>query len=294
NAPVLNHPRIEVVNGDLLDAQAVSAFVAGCEAVVHAAARISIDSANDPLVRPVNVDGTRHIVEACMKHGVRRLVHFSSIHRFQALPLDRPLDESRPRVGDDGAVYDRTKADADELVLHAVREQGLNAVVLCPTAVIGPNDHGPSLLGKAIVDIHQGRIPVLVPGGYDLVDVRDVCASAVAALESGAPGSLYLLAGRYCSIKDLAALIGEVSGKRVPTRTLPFSLLRALLPLLRLQARLLRQTPLFTQESLDALEHGHADIRSDKAQAELGHRIRPLRETIADTLGWFGEKGILK
>lgn len=284
----------EQVKGDITDPADVDRLVQGCEAVVHLAARISIDSANDPLVPRVNVEGTRHVVDACVRHGVRRLVHFSSIHSYDAHPRNEPLDETRAPTAPTTAAYDRSKAAGDVLVLDAVRSKGLNAVILAPTSVFGPMDHGPSLLGRAIADMHNGRVPLLPPGGYDFVDVRDVAAAAVNALHKGAAGEKYLLSGQYRTVRELAATVGSIAGRRVAQRVMPAAVLRALVPVFRAQARLAGGTPLVTSEAINALMEGHPDIRSTKAQAELGLRPRPFEETLADTLAWMRGAGMLR
>jgi len=286
------HLDAERVPGDLLDADAVDRFVAGCDAVMHLAARISIDSNNDPLVPRVNVDGTRHIVNAAKRHGVRRLVHVSSIHSYDSHPLDAPLDETRAATRPTAPAYDRSKAAGNALVLDAVAG-GLNAVILAPTSVFGPMDHGPSLLGRAIADLHNGRVPLLPPGGYDFVDVRDVAQAIAEALTRGAAGNKYLLSGSYRTVRELSAAVGRASGRRTVQRVAPVALLRALVPLFRVQARLTGRTPLMTHEALTALLEGHRDIRSDKARRDLGFSPRPFDGSVADTLAWMREAGML-
>ncbi|HNA32579.1 MAG TPA: NAD-dependent epimerase/dehydratase family protein [Flavobacteriales bacterium] len=289
----IGHLGAELVRGDVLDPAAMDRLVRDCEVVVHLAARISIDSDNDPLVRPVNVDGTRNVVEACLRNGVGRLVHFSSIHSYNAHPRNEPLDELRAPTAATSPTYDRSKASADVVVLDAVRDKGLDAVILAPTSVFGPMDHGPSLLGRAIADLHNGRIPLLPPGGYDFVDVRDVAAAAMSALTRGATGQKYLLSGQYRTVRELAAAIGRITGKRVVQRVMPASVLRALIPFFRVQARLAGRTPLVTHEALNALTEGHPDIRNTKARAELEFRPRGFEETLTDTLEWMRGAGLL-
>lgn len=285
---------VEHVQGDLLDAGAVDRLVAGCDAVLHLAARISIDSANDPLVRRVNVDGTRHLVEAAVRHRVRRMVHLSSIHSYDSRPLHLPLNETRGPARADAAVYDRSKAEADTVVQQAIAGHGLSALILAPTSVIGPPDPRPSLMGRAIADLHDGRVPLLPPGGFDFVDVRDVAAVVATAVTANPAGTKYLLSGRYLSLRALAETIGRLTGRRSAPRTAPPWLLRGLVPLFGLQARLTGRPPLMTREALNTLLEGHTDIRSDRARAELGFRPRPIEDTLADTLDWMRGAGMLR
>ncbi|MBK7270959.1 MAG: NAD-dependent epimerase/dehydratase family protein [Flavobacteriales bacterium] len=283
----LNDPACERVQGDLTDPDAMDRLVQGADAVYHLAARISIDSARDPLVQRVNVDGTRNVVEACVRHGVKRLVHFSSIHSYRAKPRTGTLDESRGPTEELAPAYDRSKAAGDAIVLQAVREHGLNAVILAPTSVFGPNDHGPSLLGQAIADIHHGRIPLLAPGGYDFVDVRDVAQAAVHALTQGAAGEKFLLSGHYYSVKDLAAAIGQATGKKAVQRVAPAWLLFSLVPFFRAQAWLTHKPALLTREAIHALLEGHPRISCAKAERILSFHRRPFEESISETLAWL-------
>lgn len=290
----VRHLPAERITGDIRDTDTVDRAMRGMDAVIHLAARISIDSAHDPLVWPVNVDGTRHVVDACVRHRIQRLVHFSSIHSYDPLPLDAPLDETRAPATPQQPVYDRSKAAADRLVQEAMDRHGLCAVIIAPTSVFGPHDHGPSLLGRAIIDIHAGRVPMLTPGGYDFVDVRDVARTAVVALDRGTPEGKYLVSGQYRTVVELAAAIGALSGHRTVQRVAPAPLLKALLPFFRLQARVTGRPALFTREALEALLHGHRDIRSTRAERVLGHSRTPFHTTLADALAGYTATGWLK
>jgi len=282
----------ELVRGDVTDAAAMAGLVRGMDAVVHTAGRISIDGDRDGSLSRVNAVGTRTVVGACLSERVGRLVHFSSIHTYDPFPLDQPLDETRPPVSHRASAYDRSKLEADQAVLAGVA-QGLGAVMVAPTSVIGPNDHYPSLLGQAVIDIVRGRMPVLVPGGYDFVDVRDVARGVMAALTRGRAGEKYLLSGHYLTIRELAALIGQASGRRAPQTVLPTWLLRGLVPVFRGVARAGGKPPLLTEESLRALIESNPQVSSRKAADELGYTRTPAAETIGDTIAWFRQAGRL-
>lgn len=280
----------ELIRGDVTDAAAMAGLVRGMDAVVHTAGRISIDGDRDGLLTRVNAAGTRTVVNACLSEGVGRLVHFSSIHTYDPFPLDQPLDETRPPVSDHASAYDRSKLEADEAVRDGVA-RGLSAVLVAPTSVIGPDDHYPSLLGQAVIDIVRGRMPMLVPGGYDFVDVRDVCRGVAAALTRGRAGEKYLLAGHYLTIRELAALIGQASGRRAPQTVLPGWLLQGLVPVFRGVAWVSGKPPLLTRESLRALVESNPQVSSRKAAEELGYTRTPAERTIADTIAWFRQAG---
>jgi dihydroflavonol-4-reductase len=169
---------IEVVKGDICDLDSLLGAFEGAEVVYHLAARIAISNEPWSLLEAVNVSGTRNVVEACLSCGVRRLVHFSSIHTMIDRAGDIPVDESNPLVESRHyPPYDRSKAAAEREVRRGI-ERGLDAIIISPTAIIGPHDYKPSHFGEALLRLANGRLPALVAGGFDWVDVRDVVQGA--------------------------------------------------------------------------------------------------------------------
>ncbi len=283
---------VERTTADLLDRESLVRAFGGADLVYHLAARISITGADGGKVRRVNVEGTRNVVTACLQCGVRRLVHFSSIHALRQKPLDQPLDEHRPRVGQEAYAYDRSKAMAEAEAL-AGNDQGLEVVVVNPTGVIGPGDFTPSAMGQVFLDLHRRRLHGLVNGGFNWVDVRDVVSSVIRAAETGRPGETYLLGGHWLSIRGLARVAAEVTGVRAPLFTAPMWAARLGAPLILLAARLTGTRPLFTPEALGALR-GNRRVDCGKAARELGHTARPVRETVEDVYNWFESHGMLE
>lgn len=178
--------------------------------------------------------------------------------------------------------------------MREVVARGLDAVICNPTGLIGPEDHRPSRIGLSLVDMAEGRMPLVVDGGFDWVDARDVATGLVAAGDRGRTGENYLLGGRWASVAELAALACGWAGRAPPTRKLPSWLLHALAPVAELAARVTGREPTFTTEALFALEHGSKAVRSAKAAAELGHTARPLEETVRDTLDFFRRTGRIR
>jgi dihydroflavonol-4-reductase len=282
---------VECVPGDVRDEGSLGRAFAGADVVYHLAAVVSIAGSQGGLVEAVNVGGARNVVRACRGAGVRRLVHFSSIHAFSQLPREEPLDERRgPADAAPAPAYDRSKAGGEREVQAGV-DEGLDAVVVNPTAVLGPFDFAPSRMGRVLLDLERGALPALVGGGFDWVDARDVCAAALAAEERGRRGERYLLSGTYTTVAGLAALVADVTGRRAPAVVVPQWLVRPFAPLAELWSGLVGGEPLVTRDSLTALRTGHPQVRHDKAGAELGFAPRPLRATIEDTLRWFRDGG---
>ncbi len=284
---------VEVVEGDLRDPASLRRAIAGAEVVYHAAGHISILADEWRLLEEVNVIGTRNVVEACLACDIRRLIHFSSIHALQQEPLDFPVDESRPLVDPAGSrpPYDRSKA-AGELAVRAGIAAGLDAVILYPTAMIGPGDFRLSHQGEFLLTLAQGRMPTLVDGGFDWVDVRDVAGAALRADIHAPSGARYLLAGQWASTRELAGIVAEITGRPAPRFVCPMGLARFSAPLAVGIARAIGRRPLWTGAALQALR-GNRRISHAAATRDLGYAPRPLRETLADTLAWFEQAGWL-
>jgi dihydroflavonol-4-reductase len=283
---------IRQVEGDILDPPSLRRAFEGAEVVYHLAAHISIRRADWPLLESINVTGTRNVVEACLDCGVRRLIHFSSIHALIQEPLEAPLDESRPLAESRRhPPYDRSKAAGQRQVLKGI-DSGLEAVIIHPTAVIGPYDYGPSHFGQALLALGHGRLPALVAGGFDWVDARDVSEGAIRAEEGAPNGARYLLSGHWLSLREVATMVEELTGTHSPRLVVPVWLARMGLPFALLSAHLTGKRPLYTSVSLEALR-SNRDIRHERATGELGYHPRPFRETLADTLRWFERAGYL-
>jgi dihydroflavonol-4-reductase len=282
---------VERVRGDVTDLASLRAACDGVDVVFHLAAVISIDGDRGGVVPRTNVGGTRNIVAAALERRVRRMVHVSSVHAFMQEPLDQPLDEQRAQVNSPSyPAYDRSKAAGESEVRDGVA-RGLDAVIVNPTGIIGPFDYGPSRMGRVFRDLCQRRLPALVGGGFNWVDVRDVVAGALAAEERGRTGENYLVGGHWHSLEALAAMIHAITGIRSPAVTCPMWLARFGAPFAVACGRALRREPLFTIESLHALR-ANRRVVIDKAARELGYMPRPTLETIRSVCDWFGATAV--
>ena len=196
-------------------------------------------------------------------------MHFSSIHAFSQDSSGATLDETRaPPDAHRVPAYDRSKAEAKRVVIDGLR-RGLDAVIVNPTAVLGPFDFKPSAMGRVLLDLAHRRLPALVRGGFDWVDARDVATGALAAAEKGRSGERYLLSGEWLSIRDLAEIVEIVTGVSPPRFVAPMWAARIGAPFVAAWSKMLKTEPLFTSESLRALR-GARRISHAKASAELG------------------------
>ena len=279
---------VETVVGDVLDPESLKLALEGVQRVFHLAGIVSIMPGRDELVRRVNVDGTINIIRAAIQAGVRRLVYTSSIHAIVRAPHGVNIDETLPfdmhnPVGE----YDRSKAEATLAVQEAVK-QGFDAVIVCPTGVIGPYDYRTSEMGSLIRDCAEQKPQMYVDGAYDFVDVRDVAEGIILAGEKGRTGESYILSGERISVRYLLETIREVTGKGFFILKIPFSLARFIARYTPLYYRLTNTRPRFTPYSLDTLR-SNSVISHSKAERDLGYHPRPLRQALTDTIQWFRE-----
>ncbi|MFC1998311.1 NAD-dependent epimerase/dehydratase family protein [Chloroflexota bacterium] len=288
--PAFDDPNLELVRGDIGDVDSLCHAFDGADVVYHLAAAISLSKKDWPLVEKVNVAGTRNVVEACLRSGVQRLAAFSSIHAIsdEAEQIDEECvlnDTSCPHA------YDRSKASAEREVLKGF-EIGLDTVIISPTGVIGPYDYAPSFMGQALIMMAGNKLPALVTGGFNWVDVRDVVAGAIAAEEKSISGQKYLLSGHWVSMGSIAMSVRQVVGSKIPSFVIPAKFVSAIAPLVGIYYRAKKQQPLFTSMSMDTIG-GYHNISHDKATRDLDYRPRSFMQTITDTLAWFKQNGYI-
>lgn len=285
--------KVERRSGDVSDLDSMIQAFEGVSIVYHLAAYISLLMSDRARCSTVNIEGTRNVIEACRRNNVKRLVHFSSIHSLCNEPLDVPIDETRPLVeSPKSAPYDLSKASGERLVRQAAGA-GLDAVIINPTAVIGPYDYRPSHFGQALIMMAEGRIPVLLEGGFDWVDARDVAEGAIKAEQTAPAGSNYLLSGTWLSVKEIATVVSQIAGRRPPALVCPVPVAGACAPVVTAISRWTGVRPLFTSVSLKALA-GNRSINHAKATRELGYEPRPVNKTLSDTINWFMDNGFIK
>jgi dihydroflavonol-4-reductase len=282
---------IHLVEGDLLNPKSLEQAFQGVDLVYHLGASISLTN-NLPQLRAVNVTGTRNVVEACLLCGVNRLVHCSSIHAFIQTPLDRRLDETRPlALTRKHPGYDRSKA-LSELEVQKGLAKGLDAIIINPTAITGPFDFKPSYLGNAIIFMALGKLPALVQGGFDWVDVRDVVSGMIQAGNTAPTGAKYLLSGHWRSVVEMGSLVAKFTKTRPPRLTVPIWLAYLGLPFINTLSQINNKEALYTRFSLQTLKSNRY-ISHARAAGDLGYQPRPFEVTIRDTVQWFKENGYL-
>ena len=283
--PALDDVDVEFVEIDVLDPASLRAAFEGQDRVFHLAAIISIVGDPTGEVWRVNVHGPRNAATVAFECGGGRFVHCSSVHSFDLERCGPSLDESGlPTTHPDAPAYDRSKRAGEEAV-RLVVQKGLDAVVVNPTGIIGPDDRGPSRMGETVLQFMTRKIPVGITGQFDFVDVRDVVEGLIAAGDRGRTGQNYLLSGSRLSIRELGMLVERYSGVPVPPLSIPLRLVTPLAPLV-MQIEQRTKKPIFTPDALHALKYSPV-VSHYRAATDLGYRSRPIHETVRDTVAWF-------
>ncbi|HZP70377.1 MAG TPA: hopanoid-associated sugar epimerase [Pseudolabrys sp.] len=283
---------LEFFEGDIRDRKSLDRAVAGTRYVFHAAADYRLWTRNPDEIFATNVEGTRNLMEAALDAGVERVVHTSSVATIALRPAG-VADESTPLRQDEGiGAYKRSKIAAERLVETLVAERGLPAVIVNPSAPIGPRDVRPTPTGRIILEAVKGRIPAFVDTGLNLVHVDDVASGHLAALRQGKIGERYILGGQNVLFSQMLKDIADMLGRRPPRVRLPW---RALVPVAYAAEAVAAMTghePFVTLDGVYMARH-RMFFASTKAEKELSYRFRPYIEGIEDAVHWFRAAGYL-
>jgi dihydroflavonol-4-reductase len=277
---------LELIEGDVLDYPSLLSAFEGVDIVYHLAGLITIMPGNDPLVKLVNIQGTRNIIHAARDAGVRRIIYVSSIHALKRIPHGLIIDETIPfDMQCASGTYDHSKACASIEVLKSIHE-GLDALIACPTGVIGPYDFRGSEIGKVVLDCMDKKPQLYFEGAYDFVDVRDVAHGLRLMAESGSTGEVYILSGGQVKVIELIDTIQEILGRQIVKIKVPIKLVKLIANIAPIYYILTHKKPRFTPYSIETLL-SNSKISRSKAEADLGYRSRPLRDSLADSIVWF-------
>lgn len=289
---------VERVTGDLRDPAAVFAAVSGCERVYHAGAIVSTvagDTAHKQAIFATNVLGTKHVLDAALESGVKKVVATGS---FSAVGYD-PDDPSRP--SNESMPFDPFRSPTPYSTSKAAMEQqcwqaaarGLDVVVAVSCAIIGPNDFMPSRLGGVMCSF--GRIPFYIRGGFPFVAARDIAEGHVLAMNRGRSGERYIFASQFHTLDEILGMFEEVTGKKRPPLQLSPAAMSAIAH--AINPFVTRWVPPERHRLTPAAVHilrlqRRADI--SKAQTELGYEPTPIAAAVREAYAFFSERGMLR
>jgi dihydroflavonol-4-reductase len=270
--------------GDVRDAALVRQAVAGCDVVFHTAAVVAFGQGALQRMHEVNREGTRNVLDAV--NPDTRLVHTSSIVTVGARGVPAPLTEDSPFLPDVLRIdYVRSKRLTEDMALEGAGRR--HVVVTNPGFLLGPEDYAPSDMGRFCVRFWKGRAPFALPGGINVVDVRDVARGHLLAAEHGKVGRRYILGGEDQTFAKLMRQLADVAGLK--PRWLP-RLVPLVLDVLALLAAGLAWPG--RKEAFPSFQHAQLSrfcwfASSDRAGRELGYRPRPLLDSLVDTYRWY-------
>lgn len=283
---------VELVEGDMRDSAAVRAGVEGTRYVFHVAADYRLWAPNPDEILRANVEGTRVVMEAAAAAGVERIVYTSSVATLEPCDDGEPADETRPLTESEAiGAYKKSKVAAERLV-EAMVKDGLPAVIVNPSAPIGPRDRRPTPTGRLIVEAASGRIPAFVDTGLNVVHVDDVATGHLLALSKGRVGERYILGGENMTLAKLLARIARLTGRTPPRISLPRWPIYPIAFAAEAMARLTKREPFVTVDGLRLSEY-LMYFTSAKAERELGYRPRAAEGAIRDAIDWFRAAGYL-
>lgn len=233
-----------------------------------------------------NVEGTRNVVEAALKKGVRRLVVTSSISAYG--PVQGAITEETPSKAAQSRVnYELTKWRAQEIARAAVG-RGLEVVIMQPGAIMGPYDIG--TWSRLFVMVRDGKLPGVPPAHLTFAHVREVVGAHIAAADKGENGGQYILGGENRTMMELVQEIARLLGKPAPKSEMPVAILKLVARLSDFASTFTGKEPSFTPEMAEGLG-GTITVTADKAKRELGFKVVPLKEMVKDCYDWMKAEG---
>jgi dihydroflavonol-4-reductase len=282
---------VEVVHGDVRDPEAMRRAVEGMDTVFHAAAIYEAYSRDPGRMYDVNLRGTFHVLEACRRAGVDKVIYTASI-----AALGRPAEG---RIADETAEYEAWDLDfaysrskyLSKRTAEDFAAWGLDVRIVCPGIVFGPGDRVPTPSGRLILSLAAGEAPGYTAGGASYVDVRDAAAGHLAAADRGAAGESYIVTGHNLSNRDFLHVVCRVAGLRRRSLKIPTPVASAYVRLREKLAVRRGETPALASAFF---EYGARNCFYDNAKAvrQLGVKFRPIEETVRDALAWFRAEGV--
>ncbi|MBI3563831.1 MAG: NAD-dependent epimerase/dehydratase family protein [Elusimicrobia bacterium] len=286
---------VELVEGGLLDREAIENAVAGCRYVFHVAADYRIWVPNPDEMYRANVDGTELVIRAAAKAGVERIVHCSSVAAVKVPDDHAPVDEASEYASAEEVVghYKKSKYLSDVLARRLAKSEGLPVVIVNPAAPIGPRDVKPTPTGRIVTDFMNGRMPSYIDTGMNVVHVDDVAEGHWLAATKGRVGERYILGGENLTLKQVLDLLAEVTGRPAPRFQTPYAVAYAFGALDTALARMRGTEPMAPLDAIRMARH-YMWFSSEKAKTELGYSSRPAKAALKDAADWFAANGYTK
>lgn len=285
---------VELVRGDLRDPASLRRAVQGCRGVFHVAADYRLWARDPEAMYAVNVQGSRHVLQAAREAGVERVVYTSSVATLGMRADAHPADETTP-TGLDAMLgdYKRSKYLAEQAVRELAAAEDLDVVIVHPAAPVGPGDIRPTPTGRMVLDAARGRMPAWMDTGLDIVHVDDVAEGHRLAFERGVAGRGYILGGDNMALRDIIARVARLAGRRGPWFRMPYHAALPMAHAAEALARMSGHVPSVTVAGV-RLARSPMYFSHRRASDELGYRPRPADDALGDAVRWFAANGCLR
>jgi len=283
---------VEFVQGDILNVDAFSHALQGCDALFHTAAyfRDSYKGGKHwQKLHDTNVTGTERLLQAAYAAGIRRAVHTSSIAVLKG-NRDQVIDETMSRNEQEADDYYLSKILSEQKVQAFLSQHpDMFIAMVLPGWMFGPGDIGPTSSGQFLLDFVGQKLPGVLPGSFSVVDARDVAEHQLAALTRGRSGERYLAAGNHMDMKSIFQVLSRVSGVKAPERKVPLFMLRLIALMYEGYYRITKKPVLISTSTVKLMEQeqGRTHFSHQKSSQELACKFRPVAETLFDTLDWY-------
>lgn len=292
------HPNLKVVQGDLQEVDAFAHYLQGCDVLFHTASYFRESFAfgdHWQQLKSINVDATIKLLEAADKAGVSKVIYVSSACGCVGIIRGgAPSNESTPfQEWNHKNPYFKSKLMAEEAISNFLKSHKLPVVLILPAGMMGPNDAGPTEMGRFILNFLKGKAPLIPGGGFPIVDARDVAMAMLSAVYSGQPNERYLVTGGYYSVSEIMHDLSEASGQPLPSKKLPRFMVPLWTFMQNLIGRIKGKRPFFHGDMVKIMM-SRQWFDASKAAQGLKTTYRPLKETIKDTVQWYHQNGYLR
>ena len=290
NTLAIKDTPVETVAGDILDPDSITRAMKGCQRVYHCAAAHTFWVKDPSIIHQTNIEGTANVLEAARQAQVDRVVYTSTVSTI-GFADGAPADEDTPvepshLVGN----YKKSKYLAEQVAL-TMAAQGLPVVVVNPTFPVGPWDVKPTPSGRVILDFLLGRIPTYIATGMNLVDVEDVAAGHILAMEKGKPGERYVLGNKNVTFKEILDMLQVLTGRPAPKWRTPLWLAIGAAYVDNLvEGKMLGREPRMPLEGLK-VARTPMYVNCRKAVEELGQPQGPVETALEKAVHWFRDNG---
>ena len=282
---------IEIIECDIRDKENVERAMKGVDCVYHLAASHLLWERYRRIYDEVNVSGTRNVVNAAVRNGVRRMVYTSTcdIMGRNQREAGKLGDENDFQDGNLNGIgpYGKSKIEAERILRE--KANGIEIVVVHPTCPIGKNNTLPTEPGRMIEEIMTGRLGGYIDRKMNFVHVRDCARGHVLAMNQGISGERYILGGENVNLREFIQRVAELAGVRAPRIAVPYCFAVSSAYLFEFISKITGKRPMASIEGVRLVKNDFV-FSSKKAEREIGYTISPLDSAIKEAVDWHRKR----